>query len=217
MAETADNNLRRRPTQDRSAQRLELILNTTATLIDEVGISGLTPALIARHASMSGPAIYRYFADVEAIVGALAFRNLEAYLAVTEQMLSDPDLTWETAIEGTVDNFTRMYDEVPGFKTLGLGGGNGTRFKEGMSNKALIAQAGINFFQPRFEAWDRPLFQEHIEAMIEIVEALVRRAFEPGANKEFFLGEAKRLAVQYLGEFLATVPGTPPPGTPPEA
>lgn len=211
MADTADDNLRRRPTQDRSAQRLELILDTTATLIDEVGISGLTPALIARHAHMSGPAIYRYFADVDAILGALAYRNLEAYLAVTEEMLANPDLTWETAIEGTVDNFTRMYVEVPGFKTLGLGGGNGTRFKEGMSNKALIAQAGINFFQPRFEAWDRPLMQEHIEAMIEIVEALVRRAHEPSANKEFFIGEARRLAVQYLGEFLLNVPGTPPP------
>jgi len=217
VADTADDNLRRRPTQDRSAQRLELILNTTATLIDEVGISGLTPALIARHASMSGPAIYRYFADVEAIVGALAYRNLEAFLSETEQLLADPELTWEGGIEALVDNFTRMYSEVPGFKTLGLGGGNGTRFKEGMSNKALIAAAGIQYFMPRFEAWERPLFQEHIEAMIEIVEALVRRAFEPGANKEFFLGEAKRISVQYLGEFLETVPGTPPPGTPPEA
>jgi len=210
VADTADDNLRRRPTQDRSAQRLELILDTTAKLIDEVGISGLTPALIARDASMSGPAIYRYFADVEAIVGALAFRNLEAFLAETEVLLSDTELTWQGAIEALVDNFARMYVEVPGFRTLGLGGGNGTRFKEGMSNKALIAQAGIGFFQPRFEAWDRPLFQEHIEAMIEIVEALVRRAFEPAANKDFFLSEAKRLAVQYLGEFLETVPGTPP-------
>ena len=46
--------------------------------------------------------------------------------------------------------------------------------------------------------------------MIEIIEALVRRAYEQGANTEFFLDEATRVAVQYLGDFLSTVPGTPP-------
>lgn len=210
VADTTDDNLRRKPAQDRSAQRLTLILDTTARLIDEVGQSGLTPALIARNAEMSGPAIYRYFADIDAIVGALAARNLELFLEATADLLADPDLTWEGAVEGSVSNFSRMYREVPGFRTLGLGGGSGAVFREGMSNKAVVAAAAIQYFKPRFEAWDRPLFQEHVEAMIEIIEALVRRAFEPGANTEFFLGEATRVGIQYLGDFLTNVPGTPP-------
>jgi AcrR family transcriptional regulator len=210
VADTTDDNLRRRPTQDRSAQRLTLILDTTASLIDEVGQSGLTPALIARNAGMSGPAIYRYFADIDSIVGALAGRNLELFLEATAELLSDPELTWEGAIEASVDTFSHMYETVPSFRTLGLGGGSGARFREGMSNKAVIAAAAIEYFQPRFDTWDRPLMQEHIEAMIEIIEALVRRAHEPDANTEFFLGEAKRIGVQYLGDFLLTVPGTPP-------
>lgn len=210
MADTTDENLRRRPSQDRSTQRLALILDTTARLIDEVGPSGLTPALIARNAGMSGPAIYRYFADIDAIVGALASRNLDVFLHATADLLSDPDLTWEKAIEGSVDNFSRMYTQMPGVRSLGLGGGSGSHFREGMSNKAVIADAAIGYFKPRFEAWDRPLFQEHIEALIEIMEALVRRAHEPDANTAFFLAEAKRVGVQYLGDFLVSVPGTPP-------
>ena len=208
MADTTDENLRRRPTQDRSTQRLTLILDTTARLIDEVGLSGLTPALIARNAGMSGPAIYRYFADIDAIVGALTARNLELFLAATAEMLSDDELTWEGAVEGAVDNFVRMYRELPSFRTLGLDGGS--HHRERSSNKAVVAAAAIQYFQPRFEAWDRPLFQEHVEVMIEIIEALVRRAHEANANTEFFIEEAKRLGVQYLGEFLLTVPGTPP-------
>jgi len=208
VADTTDDNLRRRPTQDRSAQRLTLILDTTATLIDEVGPSGLTPALIARNAGMSGPAIYRYFADIDAIVGALAARNLDQFLTETAEMLADDNLTWEGAVEGSVDTFVRMYREVPSFRVLGLDGG--LHFTERGNNTALVAAAAIQYFQPRFEAWDRPLFQEHVEVMIEIIEALVRRAHETSANTDFFIGEAKRLGVQYLGEFLLTVPGTPP-------
>lgn len=208
MADTTDDNLRRRPTQDRSAQRLTLILDTTAALIDEVGPSGLTPALIARNAGMSGPAIYRYFADIDSIVGALTARNLELFLGQTAEMLANEDLTWEGAVEGSVDNFVRMYRGVPSFRVLGLDGG--LHFKAGANNTALVAAAAIEHFQPRFEAWDRPLFQEHVEVMIEIIEALVRRAHEPSANTDFFIAEAKRLGVQYLGEFLLTVPGTPP-------
>lgn len=211
MAETTDENLRRRPTQDRSTQRLTLILDTTARLIDEVGPSALTPALIARNAGMSGPAIYRYFADIDSIVRALGARNLELFLQATADLLADDDLTWEGAVEGSVDNFVRMYREVPGFRTLGLSG-SGSHFREGTSNKSVVAAAAIDYFKPRFEAWDRPLFLEHVEAMIEIIEALVRRAHEQGANSDFFVGEAKRVGVQYLGDFLLTVPGTPPEG-----
>lgn len=208
MAETTDDNLRRIPTQDRSAQRLTLILDTTANLIDEVGPSALTPALIARHAGMSGPAIYRYFADIDAIVGALASRNLELFLDTIGDLLSDERLTWEEAVETSVEAFSRMYTEVPGVHTLGLGGGS--HFREGHSHKAVVAAATMEYFKARFETWDRPLMQEHTEAMIEIIESLVRRAHEPGANTSFFIGEAKRVGVQYLGDFLSTVPGTPP-------
>jgi len=208
VADTTDENLRRRPTQDRSTQRLTLILDTTAQLIDDVGPSALTPALIARNAQMSGPAIYRYFADIDSIVGALTARNLEHFLQSTGEMLDDVNLTWEGAVEGAVDIFVRMYREVPSFRALGLDGGS--HFRDGSSNTSLVAAEAIRYFQPRFEAWDRPHFQEHVEVMIEVIEALVRRAHERDADTDFFIAEARRLGVQYLGEFLATVPGTPP-------
>jgi hypothetical protein len=46
--------------------------------------------------------------------------------------------------------------------------------------------------------------------MIEIIGALVRRAFDADTTESaFFLDEAKRLAVEYLGNYLLSVPGTP--------
>ena len=80
MADEPDG-LRRHPVQGRSSQRIDLILDTAAALIDESGYGALSPTLIARRAGMSGPAIYRYFADTDAVVRALAMRNLERFLA----------------------------------------------------------------------------------------------------------------------------------------
>ncbi|MEV4649233.1 TetR family transcriptional regulator, partial [Saccharopolyspora sp. NPDC049357] len=50
-AETAP--LRRKPVQQRSAQRVEKMLAATAGLIDEVGYDGLTTTLIAERAGVA--------------------------------------------------------------------------------------------------------------------------------------------------------------------
>ncbi|MDQ1606511.1 MAG: hypothetical protein QOJ18_878, partial [Microbacteriaceae bacterium] len=95
--EEAPSSARHSPRQDRSTQRVELILDTTAALIDEVGYGSITPTLIARRATMSGPAIYRYFDDLDAIVVALATRNLERYLE-RSQLLLEAAADWQEAI-----------------------------------------------------------------------------------------------------------------------
>jgi AcrR family transcriptional regulator len=209
VAET-DENLRRQPAQGRSAQRLELILDTAATLIDEVGLTGTTPSLIARSSGMSGPAIYRYFDSMDAIVRALATRNLERFLTTVEQLLSDEEITWEQAVAGTVEAYAEMFRSEPGFRDVRLWGGPAARLAESVSNKSIVATSTIGFFQPRFDAWDRPDFRLRIEAMIEIIEALVSHAFESDESDQgYFISEAKRVAIEYLGDFLTTVPGTP--------
>ncbi|MEV4646193.1 TetR family transcriptional regulator, partial [Saccharopolyspora sp. NPDC049357] len=45
--------LRRKPVQQRSAQRVERMLAATAGLIDEVGYDGLTTTLIAERAGVA--------------------------------------------------------------------------------------------------------------------------------------------------------------------
>jgi AcrR family transcriptional regulator len=201
--------LRRQPAQDRSAQRLELILDTTAALIDELGVTAITPAMVARRAGMSGPAIYRYFSDADSIIRALARRNLERFLEATQRMLSDQELSWQDAIAGSVTMYNSMYRDEPGFANLRFGWGRAARFSETETNLGVVARSTIGFFQPRYETWERPGLLPAVEVMLQIIEALVGRAHE-GDNSEFFVAEATRLAINYLDEFLITVPGTPP-------
>jgi AcrR family transcriptional regulator len=209
VADAAVDLLRRHPIQDRSAQRIELILDTAATLIDELGVNGVSPALVARRAGMSGPAIYRYFSDVDAIIRALARRNLKRFLTATEQLLADESLEWEDAVNGAVELYSRMYLDEPGFSALRFGTGPAARFDSTETNLGVVARATISHFQPRYQTWDRPGLLPAVEVMLHIIAALVDRAYE-GDNSEFFIAEAKRLAVQYLAEFLETVAGTPP-------
>jgi AcrR family transcriptional regulator len=195
---------RHRPRQDRSEQRVALILDTTASLVDELGYGALSPALIARRADMSGPAIYRYFTDLESIALALAQRNLERYVERCREFLGSTD-EWQTAIVAAIDAYADFFRNEPGFRRIRLGDTisqdlRGTR----SSNKRLLAKAVSELFVEQFEVLPRPDLVAHVEVMVELGEALITRAFESDpAGDPFFLNECARLMVDYLDEYLA--------------
>jgi AcrR family transcriptional regulator len=84
------------PVQRRSVQTFELILRSTAELLPEVGIEGLSTRLICQRAGLTPPALYRYFPNKFAVVKELGTRLMErmneAFLAwlVADQPLG-PD------------------------------------------------------------------------------------------------------------------------------
>lgn len=213
MSDISGESLRRTPAQDRSTQRLELILDTTARLLDEVGYPVITPALIAREAGMSGPAVYRYFADLDAIITALSARVRGRFLGRLAAMLEDESVTWELGVANAIDIYVDMYRNEPSFRVFRLQGGPHLQPEMIGRDLSIVASATIAHFQPRYDTWDRPLMREHIEVMIEIIEALVHRAFEADES-DFFISEAKRVSVDYLADFLLRVPGTPPAESP---
>jgi AcrR family transcriptional regulator len=183
---------------------VELILDTAAGLIDEVGYGNITPALIARRAGMSGPAIYRYFDDLDAIALALAARNLERYLERSREMLEGAD-RWEDAIAGSVQAYSDFYRSEPGFRWLRLGEPivhNLHRTSE--SNKTLLARSVTELFIERYEVEPRTELLGHVEIMVEIGDSLIAKAFEASPDGDpFFLRECTTLMVSYLGEYLA--------------
>jgi AcrR family transcriptional regulator len=56
------------------------ILDTTASLIQEHGLRSVTMSQIAEHTGIGRATLYKYFADVEAIVAAWQERHAAAYL-----------------------------------------------------------------------------------------------------------------------------------------
>jgi AcrR family transcriptional regulator len=202
--------LRRRPVQGRSSQRIDLILDTAAALIDEAGYGALTPTLIARRAGMSGPAIYRYFADTDAVVRALAMRNLERFFVAAEEEVAEQD-EWKDALAGFVEVYAGMVRHEPGFRWLGLGDGVDRHLLSATeSNNRIVGREAAEFMSTRYDTWDRPDFAKHVDVIVELIVALIDRAFDGNDEGDpFYIREAKRLAVGYLDEFLTTVPADP--------
>jgi len=68
--------LRTKPTQARSAARIDGILGGAASIVDEVGVERLSTNLVATRADCSIGTLYRYFPDRHAVLRALALRHI---------------------------------------------------------------------------------------------------------------------------------------------
>ena len=79
--------LRRQPVQQRSAKRVEQMLDASAALIDELGYDALTTTLIAKRAGVAVGSLYQFFPDKRAVVQALTQRNLERFVAAVNERL----------------------------------------------------------------------------------------------------------------------------------
>ena len=205
MSNASATGVRHRPRQDRSAQRYELILDTTAALIDEVGYPAITMTLVAKRAEMSGPGLYRYFDDLNGIAKALAMRNLTRFMDAVNTLLADPHRDWPDALSAMVNIYADMYRTEPGFRWLRLGDSVSRTLIDGTaSNKSVVAKHTADLFTIRYEVDYRPDLIEHIEAIVEIADALLAKAFEssPEGN-EFFINDTMRVITWYLAEYLA--------------
>jgi AcrR family transcriptional regulator len=110
---------RRTPVQDRSRERVELILNESANLIMEVGVQGVKTSEIARRANISLASLYRYFPNKSAIVKALAERHMEKLSKVLKEFASGLDI--EQGFDQLIDNYALFYRSEPGYKEIWSG------------------------------------------------------------------------------------------------
>lgn len=70
---------RKRPIQERARQRVVRILEATAELLEERGLTGLTTNHIADRAEVNIASLYQYFPNKQAVVMALADQMIYEY------------------------------------------------------------------------------------------------------------------------------------------
>jgi len=78
MADTGKFKIRNRPTQQRAQETFDLILRTTAKLLEEVGFDKLNTNLVCKQAKLTPPALYRYFPNKYAILEELGRQLMAA-------------------------------------------------------------------------------------------------------------------------------------------
>ncbi len=114
---------RRQPAQQRSRDRMDLIVAVAERLIGERGSDQLTMSEIAADAGISIGSLYQYFGDKRAIVRTLAARHAAASRRCLEDALagvSDRDGLGE-AFSRLVDDYYRIVRNTPVMRDIAAG------------------------------------------------------------------------------------------------
>lgn len=114
--------LRRQPTQRRSARRVERMLDACAALLDDIGYEALSTTRIAERAGVAIGSVYQFFPDKRAITKELTRRNVELFVSrVGRRFLDEEFRGWWEAVDAIIDEYVDMHRTVPGFKSLHFG------------------------------------------------------------------------------------------------
>lgn len=93
--------LRRRPTQERSAATFDHVLDTAARLLEREGWDGFTTNTLAQDAGIGVQTLYRYFPNKQSVVAALAERmtsEWDSWFEDVERFFPDAGTEWESAL-----------------------------------------------------------------------------------------------------------------------
>lgn len=192
--------LRRQPVQQRSAKRVEKMLESCAQLIDELGYDGVTTTLIAERAGVAVGSLYQFFPDKRAVVQALTQRNLDHFMAEISRKLDEAALDrWDQAADIVFDIYVQMYREVPGFSRIRFGDVVDQRLIDGQrDNNTVIADGMAAFLADRFGVpFDK--IRLPIAVANEIADSILNLAFRRKLFPEdVVIAEAKTVVRNYM-------------------
>jgi AcrR family transcriptional regulator len=192
--------LRRQPVQQRSAKRVEQMLNASAELIDELGYDALTTTLIAKRAGVAVGSLYQFFPDKRAVVQALTQRNLEQFIAsVTERLAQVDHGHWWEVVDSILDIYLRMHREIPGFSKVHFGDVVDLQLlDDNRDNNAVLVDSLTEILVPNLDVPAEDL-RFALTIANETADALLKLAFrrDPMGDEQI-VAEAKYVVKGYL-------------------
>ncbi|MFF2276101.1 TetR family transcriptional regulator [Agromyces sp. NPDC058126] len=196
--------VRTEPTQRRSSQRLDALLDAAAEIVDESGFERLTTQMVAERAGASIGTVYRYFPDRVAVLYALRERSVRRYRERVADDMEGIELeSWWTVVETALEACATMYRDEPGFTVVHAA----QRELAEDDIEPEFAHRMARLIEAEFgDESDRAELRFRLGVGMEIGDALISRAFERSPEgDERYLAEAKRLVHDYLAEHLGSV------------
>ena len=192
------------PQQRRSLERIDLLLDTAADIIDEHGVNGLSTSAVASRSGSSVGVVYRYFPNIESLLLALADRNLALYLERFEERAAEDGLAeWQSLARLAILSYADLARTEPGFRTIRFGDLIVFRFPDAEtdSNRTLATKFA-NLFVDRFGFPESAAFLDEMEIGLEIADALTRRAFlHDRAGDDRIIERTIELEIELLAPF----------------
>ncbi len=197
--------VRRRPTQRRSARRVERMLDACAELLDEVGYEAASTTRIAERAGVAIGSVYQFFPDKRAITQELTRRNAEQFVTrVGRRFMLDDYACWWDAVDAIIEVYVDMHRKVPGFRSLHFGDVVDLNLLDSVAdNNTVIAGRLRGLLLAEFGLADSAELDRALLVAVEAGDAVLKLAFrrDPEGSPEI-IEEAKRLIRGYLSQQL---------------
>jgi AcrR family transcriptional regulator len=192
--------LRRVPVQGRSVARVQRMLDTCASLVDEIGYEALTTTLLAERAGVAIGSVYQFFPDKRAIVQALTLRNFDAYLQRLGVRFAGQSFDhWWEVVDTGIDEYIAMHREVPGFRTLHFGDIVDVHLLDPERDNNAVIAARLGALLGSHLGAAGPRLDFALGIAVETADALITLAFRRDPRGDpAVLAEAKALIRDYL-------------------
>ncbi|NIB42556.1 TetR/AcrR family transcriptional regulator [Pseudomaricurvus alkylphenolicus] len=190
------------PTQQRSRERFEHILDCAETILEQGEIEEIAIYEVADKAELQAQSVYRLFPSAAAIVYALAQRYLDR---MTEKLMAadySQNSTWQGNLEYGLTLTREFYQDYPLAMELILGSSvsKDVRIAD-RANVTRLAENAIQNLQERSGGMAIPI--EQLEISIDIVDAIWSQSyFSQGGITDFYFRESIRAATTYLELYL---------------
>lgn len=193
--------LRRQPTQARSRERVQRLLDAAAALIEERGVGALAVRDIADRADVPVGTLYQFFKSKDAVIEALARTYVDAFAAIAADLARRPPETdWRAEWERMYEAFVTYLRNTPGFRALWFSGALPPELRRiDRANNLTLASALADTFVTHGHALDSPRLRMAFELSIQTADTLLGVAFrrDPNGDQEV-IDETNLMLTGYL-------------------
>lgn len=202
----SDIELRRRPTQERSAATFDHILATATLVLEDVGWEGFTTNLLAKRAGVGLQALYRYFPNKLAVIATLTKAMIEdwgTWFDAIEAQAETGDVAqlWHDAFDVFVDGVRN----TPGCVAIRRAMSASPQLKVlDQEDNALLSKRLTHLLLTRYPNLDEAETLALCRVLIESLLAIVDLTFDmPEQQAEPLLRQCKVMQSGYLREFVS--------------
>lgn len=194
--------MRRSPSQQRSRERVERILDSAAAIVVEQGVDNLKVTDIAKRAGVPLGTLYQFFGRKDDIMFALAERFADRFGDVLETNLAEVDanIGWRELLDLLLDAYASHYRSEPALRELWVGARLDPEFirADHEHNNSRFAAAVADLMAPK-----ALVPRDELSLMIyvgwEAGQALLETAFRTDPKGDpAIVEQTKILAARYL-------------------
>ena len=205
---------RRTPRQRRSQERLARIIHAAGELCGERGVDAVTMEAIAERAGTSIGSLYQFFPNRDALLHALAERNMTDLDALLESG-DDPDvgsLTLPALVDAVLEPFVAFHEAHPGYFAVLFApqGSHALTALRGRLRARLLGRVE-RLFRQRSPGLAPSRRRRVAITVVEAGRALMQYIEQavPAAERSAQRNELRAMLVAYLAPWL----GDDPPGS----